>query len=106
VGNSLQSMPGGPRLTQGRRFTVSNGWSAVVAPEFYGETAVRSNFSGQTSFEGLLAGRLERTGDKRHLRFRVGIGHGLVQNFGAPEWRILVGVELVGQRPVSTASKP
>jgi hypothetical protein len=83
----------------GRRFTVRNGWVAVVGPEFYGEAAVHSNFSGQTGFEGLLTGRLERTGDKPHLRFRMGIGHGLVQNFGAPEWRILVGVELFGQRP-------
>jgi hypothetical protein len=36
----------------------------------------------------------------------LGVGHGLVQNFGAPEWRVLVGVELVGQRPANGPSKP
>jgi hypothetical protein len=98
--------PGGPNgnellfgMSAGRRFGVRNGWDAVVGPEFYGETAVRSNFNGQTGFEGLLTGRLERTGDRPHLRFKLGVGHGLVQHFGAPQWRILVGVELFGQRP-------
>ena len=68
--------------------------------------AVHSNYTGQTGFEGLLTGRLERTGDRPHLRFKLGIGHGIVQNFGAPEWRVLVGVELVGQRPASVTTKP
>jgi len=72
-------------------------------PEFYGQTAVRSNFSGQTGFEGLLTGRLERTGDRPHLRFKLGIGHGFVQHFGAPEWRILVGVELFGHTAATLA---
>ena len=105
--------PGGPNGNEflfgasvGRRFTVRNGWDAVVGPEFYGETAVHSNYSGQTGFEGLLTGRLERTADKPHLRFKLGIGRGLVQSFGAPELRILVGVELVGQRQASGTSKP
>jgi hypothetical protein len=105
--------PGGPNGNEllfgasvGRRFTVSNGWDAVVGPEFFGETAVHSNYSGQTGFEGLLTGRLERTGDKPHPRFKLGIGHGLVQGFGTPEWRVLVGVELVGQRPASGPSTP
>lgn len=96
--------PGGPNgnellfgASAGRRFTVHSDWDVVVGPEFYGETAVHSNYSGQTGFEGLLTGRLERIGDKRHLRFKLGIGHGLVQSFGAPEWRILAGVELAGQ---------
>lgn len=105
--------PGGPNGNEllfgasvGRRFVVCNGWDAVVGPEFYGENAVHSNYTGQTGFEGLLTGRLERTGDKPHVRFKLGIGHGLVQNFGAPEWRVLVGVELVGQRPASVTTKP
>src|ERR1019366_2872578 len=105
--------PGGPNgnellfgVRAGRRFTVRSGWDAVVGPEFYGETAIHSNFSGQTGFEGLLTGWLERTANGRHLRFRAGAGHGLVHSFGAPEWRILVGVELYGQRPASSTSKP
>lgn len=91
-------------MSAGRRFSVRSGWAVVVGPEFYGETAARSLFNGRTGFEGLLTGRLERTGDRRHLRFKIGIGHGLVQNFGAPEWRIVVGVELVGQHPGRRAS--
>jgi hypothetical protein len=86
-------------VSAGRRFSVRSGWAVIVGPEFYGETAVRSFFNGQSGFEGTLTGRLERTGDRPHLRIKMGIGHGLVQDFGAPEWRILVGVELFGQRP-------
>jgi hypothetical protein len=49
---------------------------------------------------------LERTGNKPHLRFKLGIGHGLVQSFGALQWRALVGMELVGQRQTSGTPKP
>jgi hypothetical protein len=105
--------PGGPNGNEllfgasvGRRFTVRDGWDAVLGPEFYGESAVHSNYTGQTGFEGLLTARLERTGDRPHLRFKLGLGHGLVQNFGAPQWRVLASVELVGQRPANSASKP
>ena len=91
-------------VSAGRRFSAGNGWAIVVGPEFYGETAVRSFFNGQTGSEGLLTGRLEGTGDGRHLRIKMGIGHGFVQQFGAPEWRILFGVELFGQRPGRSAS--
>jgi hypothetical protein len=86
-------------MSVGRKFSVGSTWAMVVGPEVFGETAVRSSSSGQTGFEGLLTTRLERTGDKPHLRVKVGIGHGIVQHFGAPEWRILASVELVGQRP-------
>jgi hypothetical protein len=103
--------PGGPSGDEflfgagaGRRFAVRSGWAVVVGPEFFGETAVRSSISGQTGVEGLLTGRLEGTGDGRHLRFKMGIGHGVVQHFGAPEWRILCGVELFDQRPRGGAS--
>jgi len=99
-------LPGSPNgnellfgVSAGRKFPLRSGWGMVVGPEFFGQTAVRSSSNGQTGFEGLLTARLERTGDRAHLRFRMGIGHGLVEHFGAPEWRILVGVELVGQRP-------
>jgi hypothetical protein len=100
------SLPGNPNgnellfgVSGGRKFSVRSRWAVVVGPEFFGETAVRSSSNAQTGLEGLLTGRLERTGDKPHLRLKVGIGHGIVQHFGAPEWRILAGVEFVGQRP-------
>jgi hypothetical protein len=109
VGGSLP--PGGPDgneflfgASAGRLLLVHRGWAAIAGPEFFGETAVRSFFDGRTGFEGLLTGRLERTGDGPHLRFKMGIGHGIVEHFGAPEWRILVGVELFGQRPDRSAS--
>jgi hypothetical protein len=96
--------PGGPNGNEllfgasvGRRFTVRNDWDAIVGPEFFGETVVHSNYSGQTGFEGLLTGRLERTSDKPHLQFKLGIGRGLIQNFGAPQWRVLAAVEFVAQ---------
>jgi hypothetical protein len=91
-------------VSAGRRFSVRSGWAVVVGPEFFGETAVRSSSNGQTGFEGLLTGRLERTSDRPHPRIKVGIGHGLVQHFGAPEWRILAGVELISERPSPPAS--
>jgi hypothetical protein len=83
----------------GRKFSVRSGWALIVGPEFFGESAVRSTSSGQTGFEGLLTTRLEQTGDRPHLRFRVGVGHGIVEHFGAPEWRVLVGVELATSAP-------
>jgi hypothetical protein len=99
-------LPGSPNgnellfgVSAGRRFSVRSGWALVVGPEFFGETAVHSNSAGQTGFEDLLTTWLERTGDRPHLRLRIGIGHGIVEHFGAPEWRILAGAELFGQRP-------
>jgi hypothetical protein len=83
----------------GRRFSVRNGWAVIVGAEMYGETAFGSFFSLQhTGVEGLMTGRFERTGHGPHLRMKVGIGHSLVHHFGAPEWRVVVGVELFGQR--------
>jgi hypothetical protein len=84
----------------GRRFSIHPGWSAIVGPEIYGETAFESFFnSQQTGLEGLLTGRFERTGKGRNLRFKFGVGHSIVQNFGAPQWRVVAGVELFGERP-------
>jgi hypothetical protein len=107
-GLPLPGSPDGNELlfgvSAGRRFSVRSRWAVVVGPEFFGETAVRSSSTGQTGLEGLLTGRLERTSDRPHLRIKAGIGHGIVQHFGAPEWRILAGVELIGQRPSPPAS--
>jgi hypothetical protein len=45
-----------------------------------------------------LSGRFERTGSGPHLRVKVGVGRGLDPHFGAPEWRIVFGVERSGER--------
>jgi hypothetical protein len=85
-------------VSAGRKLSVRSRWTAVVGPEVYGETAFRAFLNEQkTGVEGLLTGRLERTGNGPRLRLKLGVGHGLVQHFGAPEWRVLFSVELFGQ---------
>jgi hypothetical protein len=85
-------------ISGGRRFIVPNGWTVIAGPEIYGETAFHSFFSGETGTEALLTGRLESNGTGRNLRLKLGIGHALVQSFGTPQWRILVGVEMFGHK--------
>ena len=82
----------------GRRFAGPNGWALVVGPEIFGETAFRAFFSGKTGTEGLLTGRCERAGTGRNLRIKLGVGHALVQDFGAAQWRIVFGVEMFGRK--------
>src|SRR5215831_4371692 len=53
-------------VSAGRRFNINNSWAVVAGPEFYGQTAFQSFFSGQTGVEGLLTGRLERISDGPH----------------------------------------
>jgi hypothetical protein len=69
----------------------------IIGPEIFGATAFRS-FLGRngTAFEGLLTGRLEGTDDRGpQLRIKLGAGAGLSQHFGAPEWRLVFGIELL-----------
>ena len=68
----------------------------VVGPEVFGATALRSALdTNTTALEGLLTGRLEGTADDRpQLRFKLGIGGGLNPHFGAPEGRVVIGIEL------------
>jgi hypothetical protein len=98
-------VPGSPNgneflygISGGPRFAGPNGWTAVVGPEIFGETAFHQFFSGETGTEVLLTGRLERSGTGRNLRMKLGVGHALVQNFGAAQWRIVFGVELFGHK--------
>jgi hypothetical protein len=86
-------------VSAGRRFNINSGWAVVAGPEIYGVTDFHASSGGQTGVEGLLTGRLERVSDGPHLRFKLGIGHGIVHNFGAPQWRTVFGVELFGQAP-------
>jgi len=97
-------VPGSPNGSEllcgtsiGRRFSFQRGLNGLIGPEIYGETAFHSFFDEQrTAVEGLLTAWLEHTGSP--LRFKLGAGHGFVQHFGVPEWRVVFGVELLGQR--------
>ncbi len=98
-------MPGSPNgneflygISGGRRFAGPSGWAIIAGPEIFGETAFHAFFSGETGAEALLTGRLEQTGTAHNLRIKLGVGHALVQNFGAAQWRIVYGVELFGHK--------
>jgi hypothetical protein len=85
-------------VSGGRSFVLSNDWAVIAGPEIFGETALHATSTGEAGSEALLTGRFERTGPGRNLRIKVGIGHALVQNFGAAQWRIVYGVELFGHK--------
>jgi len=70
--------------------------SLIVGPEIYGATAFRSMFgTTDTALEGLLTGRLEGTSDSGpQLRVKLGTGAGLNPHFGAPEWRLVLAIEV------------
>jgi OOP family OmpA-OmpF porin len=98
-------IPGSPRgsellfgLAAGARFPVggARGSVVVVGPEVYGESAFNSFLDKTTTgVEGLLTGRFEGAADDgAQLRFKFGTGGGLNDHFGAPEWRIVFGIEL------------
>jgi hypothetical protein len=106
------SIPAGPNGNEflfgfgaGRKLPVHQRWEALVGPEFFGETAVSSFFQKEkTGVEGLLTGRLERTVDSANLRLKLGIGHGIIQHFGAPEWRLVFSAEVFGHRSAGGTS--
>ena len=85
-------------ISGGRRLNVSSNWTVIAGPEIYGQTAFHSFFSGETGTEALLTGRLESTGTGRNLRMKLGVGHALVQDFGAAQWRLVFGVEVFGHK--------
>ena len=68
----------------------------VVGPEVYGASAFRSLFStNATALEGLLTTRVEGTADDGpQVRVKLGVGGGIDARFGAPEWRVVFGIEL------------
>jgi hypothetical protein len=85
-------------IAAGRKIDLGSQWKVIVGPEIFGETAFHSFPGGPTGAEGLLTARFERTGAGRNLRIKLGLGHGIVESFGAPEWRVLVAIETFGQR--------
>jgi len=96
-------VPGGPQGNEllfggsaGRRISMGSR-TLVIGPEFFGETAMRSTVGEATGFEGLLTVRFEDIGEQ-HLRVKLGAGGGFAPHFGAPDFRIVVGLELVGRR--------
>ena len=102
--------PGSPRGSEllfgaaaGARFpatVLGPDTALVVGPEIYGESAFTSFFgTTATGLEGLMTGRLEGTADRGpQVRVKVGAGGGLDPHFGAPEWRVVLGVELFDHR--------
>jgi hypothetical protein len=88
----LFGVAGGARLPVGR----GGGTALVIGPEIYGETAFGSFLTTDaTGLEALLTGRLEATADEgARLRVKLGTGGGIDPHFGAPEWRLVFGVEL------------
>jgi OmpA-OmpF porin, OOP family len=97
----LFGLAAGPRFSVGR----NNAMSLVVGPEVFGETALRSFLgSSATGVEGLLTGRIEGTADDGdEVRVSLGAGGGLDARFGAPEWRMVLAVELFDHHSDSDA---
>jgi hypothetical protein len=97
--------PGSPRgsellfgIAAGPKFAVTRDKRirAIIGPELYGETAFKSFLgSTTTALEGLITGRIESTTEQdSQLRVKLSTGRGLHQQFGAPEWRVVFGVEM------------
>jgi hypothetical protein len=84
-------LAGGPRLP-----IDDAGHVVVVGPEIYGETAFRAFFDASaTGVEGLLSARFEGTGERGpQLRVKLGVGGGVHPQFGAPQWRLVLALEV------------
>jgi hypothetical protein len=80
----------------GRRFSLNPAWSMIIGPEVFGETAAQNPSGTHTGVEALVTTRFERPSGPRGLRFKVGAGGGLHAQFGAPQWRVVVGAEWLG----------
>jgi len=98
-------IPGSPQgsellfgLAGGVKIPVRSAQQLVVGSELYGASAFRFFLqSGETDKEWLVSTRLEGTGDNhRQGRIKVGYGWGINPQFGAPKWRLIVGLELFG----------
>lgn len=98
--HSIPGSPWGSELLFGAAagvrlpFPTAGALAVVIGPEVFGATPLRSLFdSSRTALEGLLTTRLEV--ERARLRVKLGAGGGLHQTFGAPEWRVVGGIEIV-----------
>ncbi len=96
----LSNYPRGSELlfgaAAGARLPAGEHFAFVVGPEVFGATAF-SSFLGQTTtaLEGLLTARFEKKEDDGPLvRVKLSGGGGLHADFGAPEWRVVLGIEV------------
>jgi hypothetical protein len=80
----------GVRLSPG-----SSGLALIIGPEVYGASALQSLRSDSIALEGLLSARMEGTATHgRQLRIKLAGGGGLHPDFGAPEWRFVLAIEV------------
>jgi hypothetical protein len=86
-------------VSGGKKLSAIAGWDAFIGPEVYGETAIHDFFSGRTGAEALLSTRFQKALSRRTVRLKLGVGHGLLDQFGSPQWRVVAAVEVTGQRP-------
>jgi len=70
--------------------------SLGVGPELFAETAFKAAFSKYTTaLEALLSSHLSYLDEHgSQVRFKVGAGRGLNAQFGAPTWRMVLGLEI------------
>jgi hypothetical protein len=106
--------PGSPQGSEllyaaaaGTRFPISGGANAIlVGGEIYGESAFRSFLQKSgTDLEALITSRFEGILAGGPLfRVKLGVGGGILARFGAPEWRVVWGIEYSASS--STAPPP
>jgi hypothetical protein len=91
-GEVLFGIAAGPRFPVG----ATGHTVVVIGPEIYGESAFQGFARSKTTgVEALLTGRIEGIGDDgAQGRFKIAAGAGLHPDFGAPELRFVLGVEL------------
>lgn len=97
------SVPGSPRGSElifgaaaGATIALL-GRTVLIGPEVFGATAFRSILaSDATALEALLTSSLDAGAvASGRLRIKLGFGAGLHPQFGAPQWRAVLAVELV-----------
>jgi hypothetical protein len=89
---ALFGAAGGAKLS----LCAACGMRFVIGPEIFGASALRALLGANTTaLEGLLTGRVEGNADDApQFRIKLGIGGGLNAHFGAPDARVVIGVEL------------
>ena len=96
---------GGPRgsefvfgLAAAPQFDLSESGKthAGLGPELFGETAFKNAFGKYTTaLEALLSAHLTHVNDHGAVvRLKVGAGSGINAQFGAPSWRVVLGLEI------------